>query len=83
MSARWNSLWRSAIARTIYRRLTLFNLAQRDERLHLARSMFLGLAEWGGSSRRLNVTQAVEQLLYDMTEPMTIAAINAKTRRPY
>jgi hypothetical protein len=56
----------------------LLNLAQRDTRLHLGRSMFVGLAEWEGDSRRLNISQAVRALLADMEEPMTLAEIHAK-----
>ena len=56
----------------------LLNLAQRDDRLHLGRSMFLGLAEWGGDTRRLNIAQAVRKLLASMVGPMTIAEINAR-----
>ena len=39
--------------------------------------MFLGLAEWNGDTRRLNVAQAVRKLLVEMIEPMTIAEIHA------
>ncbi len=53
----------------------LFNLAQRDSRLHLGRSMFLGLAEWNGDTRRLNTVQAVRKVLSSMTKPMGIAEI--------
>jgi hypothetical protein len=55
----------------------LLNLAQRDERFHLARSMFLGLAAWDGDARRLNISQAVRKLLQDMERPMTIGEISA------
>jgi len=56
----------------------LLNLAQKDERFYLGRSMFLGLSEWGGDTRRLNISQAVRQLLSTMTEPMCIGEINAR-----
>ena len=55
----------------------LLNLAQRDDRFYLGRSMYVGLAEWGNDTRRLNVAQAVRKLLSEMTGPMTIAEINA------
>jgi hypothetical protein len=57
---------------------TLLNLAQRDDRLHLGRSMYLGLAEWRGDPRRLNTSQAVRRLLDSMTKPMTISEIHAR-----
>ena len=57
---------------------TLLNLAQRDERFYLAKAMFLGLSEWGEDTRRVNITQAVRQIIKAMTEPMTINEINAK-----
>lgn len=56
----------------------LLNLAQRDDRFHLGRSMFIGLAEWGGDTRRLNISQAVRALLREMNRPMTIGEINAR-----
>ncbi len=56
----------------------LLNLAQRDDRLHLGRSMYLGLAEWDGDTRRLNTSQAVRELLATMVEPMTITEIQAR-----
>tara|TARA_B100000446_G_C10552524_1_gene341219 strand:+ start:5153 stop:7999 length:2847 start_codon:yes stop_codon:yes gene_type:complete len=56
----------------------LLNLAQRDDRLHLARSMFVGLAEWEGDSRRLNISQAVRRLLQDLSVGMSISEIAAK-----
>jgi hypothetical protein len=56
----------------------LLNLAQREDRFHLGRSMFLGLAEWNGDTRRLNVSQAVRELLAEMIKPMTIAEIHAR-----
>jgi hypothetical protein len=56
----------------------LLNLAQRDDRLHLGHSMVLGLTEWDGETRRLNISQAVRKLLGSMDEPMTTAEINAR-----
>jgi RNA polymerase sigma factor (sigma-70 family) len=56
----------------------LLNLAQRDDRLHLGRSMYLGLTEWDGDTRRLNTSQAVRELLATMVKPMTIAEIQAR-----
>ncbi len=57
---------------------TLFNLAQRDDRFYLGRSMFLGLSEWGDDTRRLNVSQAVREILLNMNKPLTIGEINSK-----
>ena len=56
----------------------LLNLAQKDRRFYLGRSMFLGLDEWGRDTRRLNISQAVRELLSAMTEPMSIGEINAR-----
>ena len=56
----------------------LLNLAQRDSRFYLGRSMFLGLADWGEDTRRLNYAQAVRSIFTDMTSPMSIIEINAK-----
>ncbi len=56
----------------------LLNLAQRDERLHLAQSMFVGLAEWAGDSRRLNISQAVRKILENMDKPMSINEIHIR-----
>jgi|GEM_PF-1342274 len=56
----------------------LLNLAQRDGRFYLGRSMFLGLAEWGEDTRRLNVAQAVRLIISEMSSPMSINEINAK-----
>ncbi|MEW8357381.1 MAG: DNA-directed RNA polymerase subunit alpha C-terminal domain-containing protein [Candidatus Thiodiazotropha sp.] len=53
----------------------LFNLAQRDKRFHLVKAMFLGLAEWGGDIRRLNLTQAVKKVIDEMTEPMAMPKV--------
>jgi len=57
---------------------TLFNLAQRDNRFYLGRSMFLGLSEWGDDTRRLNVSQAVREILLNMNKPLSIGEINAR-----
>lgn len=54
----------------------LLNLAQRDDRFYLGRSMFVGLSEWGSDTRRINISQAVRKLLDEMTKPMTIAEIS-------
>ncbi len=56
----------------------LLNLAQRDKRFYLGRSMLLGLSVWSGDTRRLNISQAVRELLSTMTEPMSIGDINAR-----
>ncbi len=56
----------------------LLNLAQRDKRFYLGRSMFLGLSVWDGDTRRLNISQAVRELLSTMMEPMSIGEINAR-----
>tara|TARA_A200000159_G_scaffold164892_1_gene197111 strand:- start:2033 stop:4831 length:2799 start_codon:yes stop_codon:yes gene_type:complete len=56
----------------------LLNLAQRDERFYMGRSMFLGLAEWGEDTRRLTIAQAVRLILSEMTAPMSINEIHAK-----
>ncbi len=40
--------------------------------------MFLGLAEWDGDTRRLNISHAVRKLLESMDEPMTIGEIHAR-----
>ncbi len=40
--------------------------------------MFLGLSVWDGDTRRLNISQAVRELLSTMTEPMSIGEINAR-----
>lgn len=53
----------------------LLNLAQRDNRFHLAKAMFLGLAEWDGDMRRLNLSQAVKKIVNEMTEPMSLPRI--------
>lgn len=55
----------------------LLNLAQRDERFYLGRSMFLGLLEWGEDTRRLTVAQAVRLILSEMTARMSINEIHA------
>lgn len=57
---------------------TLLSLAQRDERFHLGRSMFLGLAVWGEDNRRYTNAQAVRKILDEMVRPMNINEINAK-----
>ena len=56
----------------------LLNLAQRDERFYLGRSMFLGLSVWDGDTRRFNISEAVRELISTMTEPMSIGEINAR-----
>lgn len=56
----------------------LFHLAQRDGRFYLARSMLLGLAEWEGDTRRLNISQAVRSVLGSMDKPMSIGEIHAR-----
>ena len=56
----------------------LLNLAQRDSRLYLGRSMYLGLAEWGGDTRRLNISTAVKKLMIEAKAPMSIAEINTR-----
>jgi hypothetical protein len=56
----------------------LLNLAQRDERFYLGRSMFLGLAEWGEDTRRFTFAQAIRKILQDMKRPMHISEINAQ-----
>ncbi len=53
----------------------LLNLAQRDDRFHLVKAMFLGLTEWGGDVRRLNYSQAVKKLYETMVTPMSLAQI--------
>ncbi|ABV87629.1 sigma factor-like helix-turn-helix DNA-binding protein [Shewanella pealeana] len=57
---------------------TVLNLAQRDSRFYLAKSLLLGLAEWGEDTRRLNTSQAVRKLLHEMVRPMSINEINLK-----
>tara|TARA_B110000438_G_C15818778_1_gene653231 strand:- start:1755 stop:4538 length:2784 start_codon:yes stop_codon:yes gene_type:complete len=57
---------------------TLLSLAQRDERFHLGRSMFLGLAGWGEDNRRYTNAQAVRKILDEMVSPMNINEINAR-----
>lgn len=57
---------------------TLFNLAQRDNRFYLGRAMYLGLAQWGEDTRRINLSQAVRQVVENMTSPMSIVDINRK-----
>jgi hypothetical protein len=54
----------------------LLNLAQRDNRFYLGRSLFLGLAEWGEDTRRLNVSQAVRKVVSEMQSPMSTVEIN-------
>tara|TARA_R110001583_G_scaffold165594_1_gene318325 strand:- start:10474 stop:13293 length:2820 start_codon:yes stop_codon:yes gene_type:complete len=54
----------------------LLNLAQRDNRFYLGRSLFLGLAEWGEDTRRLNVAQAVRKVVSEMQSPMSTIEIN-------
>ncbi len=54
----------------------LLYLAQRDDRFYLGRSMYIGLSEWGGDIRRINVSQAVRKLLNNMTKPKTLAEIS-------
>ena len=56
---------------------TLLNLAQRDNRFYLGRSMFLGLSEWGDDTRRLNNSQAVRKILNDMETPLSTIAISS------
>ncbi len=56
----------------------LLNLAQRDDRFHLVKAMFLGLSEWDGDVRRLNYSQAVKKLYKTMTAPMSLAKIRLK-----
>ena len=55
----------------------LLNLAQRDNRFYLGRTMFVGLSEWGDDTRRLNISQAVRKLINDMPKPMSITEISA------
>lgn len=59
----------------------LFNVAQRDERFHLAKAMFLGLSKWEGDVRRLNSTQAVKRVLADMQTPMTLTEIQSEVEK--
>lgn len=56
----------------------LLNLAQRDKRFYLGRSMFLGLSDWGEDTKRVNITQAVRKVVGEMTQPMNIGEINAR-----
>ena len=56
---------------------SLLNLAQRDERFHLGRSMFVDLDLWG-DTRRLNTCQAVRRVLDEMTKPMSRAEISMR-----
>lgn len=56
----------------------LLNLAQRDERFYMGRSMFMGLAEWGEDTRRLTFAQAVRLIFSEMKSPMSINEINAR-----
>jgi hypothetical protein len=56
----------------------LLNVAQRDERFYLGRSMFLGLSVWGEDTRRYTNSQAIRKVLEDMTRPMKIGEINSK-----
>jgi len=56
----------------------LMNLAQRDDRFYLGRAMFLGLAEWEGDTRRLNLSQAIRFLLTEIAKPMALPAIQAR-----
>lgn len=55
---------------------TILHLAQRDSRFYLAKSLLLGLADWGEDTRRLNISQAVRKLINEMTRPMSINEIN-------
>jgi hypothetical protein len=56
----------------------LLNIAQKDERFYLGRSMFLGLAEWGEDTRRLTNAQAVRKILREMERPLSVSVIHAK-----
>lgn len=56
----------------------LLNLAQRDDRFHLVKAMFLGLSEWDGDVRRLNYSQAVKKLYETMTAPLSLAQIRLR-----
>ena len=40
--------------------------------------MFLGLAEWGGDTRRFTYVQAIREILKEMDGLMSISEINAK-----
>lgn len=59
----------------------LLNLAQRDDRFYLGRSMFLGLSKWGDDTRRLNFSQAVRLIIAEMQSPMSINEINAQVEK--
>lgn len=59
----------------------LLNLAQRDPRFYLAKAMLMGLAEWGGDTRRLNQTQAVKELFEKMEAPLSIGQIHIELGR--
>lgn len=56
----------------------LLNIAQRDERFYLGRSMFLGLSVWGEDTRRYTNAQAVRKILQEMSRPMSAAEFSAQ-----
>ena len=56
----------------------LLNLAQRDERFHLVKAMFLGLSEWDGEIGRLNFSQGIRKVLSDLEAPATAAEISIR-----
>lgn len=56
----------------------LINLAQRDPRFYLGRSMFLGLSDWGEDTRRFTFAEAVRKVLEGMHSPLSISEINAQ-----
>jgi len=58
----------------------LLNIAQRDKRFYLGRSMFLGLSEWGRDTRRVNISQAVRIILETMDKPLGINEINVRVQ---
>jgi len=59
---------------------SLLNIAQRDKRFYLGRSMFLGLSEWGRDTRRVNISQAVRIILETMDKPLGINEINVRVQ---
>ncbi len=56
----------------------IFNLAQRDDRFYLGRSMFLGLSKWGDDTRRLNFAQALREISNSAKSPMKLSDIHSR-----
>ncbi len=57
---------------------SLLNVAQRDERFYLGRSMFLGLTAWGEDTRRFTNAQAIRKILNEMSRPLSTIEVTVQ-----